>query len=79
MNNHEGVKMKLVQSHNDIVTFIRLRLKQSTHIPFSILLLGCGPLNARNLSGINQFKSPFSTRCCKSKITNIINKNGIME
>lgn len=30
--------------------------------PFSILLLGWGPLKARNFPGTIQLKSPFSTR-----------------
>jgi hypothetical protein len=39
-----------------------LRDTGKNDLPFSILLLGCGPLNAKNFPGTIQLKSPFSTR-----------------
>lgn len=36
--------------------------KQTADPPFSILVLGWGPLKAKNFPGTIQFRSPFSTR-----------------
>lgn len=44
----------------DELKFLEGKVKKN--LPFSILLLGCGPLNAKNFPGTIQLKSPFSTR-----------------
>lgn len=45
------------------VSLVKARTRnQTTNSPFSTVVLGWGPLKARNFPGTIQFRSPFSTR-----------------